>query len=247
VNNAHLRTLELDFVDWQKFQTVLDLRSDEEDGNDEVTSTAGRFFAGRIVGLRRRRPRPLLPQLRVLHLTQAPLVAAMAHAINFGTLRSLTLRMYPGWCDFVKTILELRIPLQLITLEIQETDNVSSTFGDSIIQDLLNGFEGLEELFVSQTGPLDTLDLWSAIVRRHPTLRRFVHHQRRVTNDEEAFEFEVEHDIDDLSLYGCDVRIMREDPSRNNRLARLNLECIGLCCLPERLVSINSANLIQGR
>lgn len=233
-------------MDWQQFRYTLDLSSDEEDGNDEVTSMAGRFFADHILGLHRRRPRPLLPQLRVLNLTQVPLVAAIAHAINFDTLRSLTLRMCPGWCDFVKTTLELRVPLQLIALEIQETDNVSRGLGEDIIQDLLNGFEGLEDLFISQVGPLDTLGLWSIIARRHPTLRRFVHHQRTVNVEEEALNFEEEHDIADLGLYGRDVRIMREDPWRNNPLARLSLECIGLCCLPERLVSINSVNLIQG-
>ena len=246
LNKAHLRTLELDFVDWQEFRLGLDLSSDEEEENDEGTSPAGSFFADHVLGLSRHQPRLLLPQLRVLSLTQVPLVAAMAHAINFDTLRSLTLRMCPGWCDFVETALECRVSLRLIALEIQETDGVSSASGDYIIQDLLNAFEGLGELFISQSGPVGPLALWNTIARCHPTLRRFVHHQRTININEDAPNFEEEHDLGDLAIFGRDVRIMREDPLRNNPLARLNLECIGLCCLPNRCVSINGADLVHG-
>ncbi|KAI0376289.1 hypothetical protein F5Y04DRAFT_266653 [Hypomontagnella monticulosa] len=238
-NRAHLRTLELDFVNWQVFLDYLDLSSDEEDGNDQVTSIANSFFLNDVLGLQRRRPRLLLPQLRILNLTQVPLVAAMAHAVNFDTLRSLTLRMCPGWCDFIVTALELKVPLRLTALEIQETDTVShGNDSEFVIQDLLSGFEGLEELFISQSGPVGTLGLWNTIARYHPTLRRFVHHQRTVNIDEEAPDFEEEHDVMDLAIYGRSMRNIKEDPLGNNPLARLNLERIGLCCLPERLKNI---------
>jgi hypothetical protein len=240
LNRAHLRTLELEVSNWRVIQIELDLSSDEdsEDRDSEEGSTADRFFAEKILGLHRRRPRLLLPQLRVLNLTQVPLRAAMAHAINFDTLGSLTLRMCPGWCGFIKTALELGVPLRLATLEIQETDNVSGGLGIYTIMDLLNGFRGLEELFISHSGPEEPLDIWNAIANCHPTLRRFVHHQRTVDTDEESPNFEQEEDLPDMALFGRDVRLLREDSLRNNPLARLDLECIGLCCLPGRLVSI---------
>ncbi|KAJ9139228.1 F-box domain-containing protein [Coniochaeta hoffmannii] len=233
LNKSRLRTLELDFVNWQKFLDYQDLSSDEEDGNDEGTSMANSFFADHILCLDRRRPRQLLPQLRVLNLTQVALVGAMAHAINFDTLRSLTLRMCPGWTDFVKTALQLKVSLRLITLEIQDTDAVSIS-GEYVIRDLINEFTGLEELFISQTGPVETLDLWKTIARCHPTLRRLVHHQRTINTDWEDPNFEEEVDLDDLAIFGREGRIMKEDPLRNNPLARLDLDCIGLCCRPNR-------------
>lgn len=243
VNRAHLRTLELDFVDWAKFLAQLDLSSDDEDANDESTSIANSYFADRVLGLHTRQPQLFFPQLRTLDLTQVPLVAAMAHAINFDTLRKLTLCMCPGWCDFVQAVLNLGAPLRLTTLELQETDSVSDEFGEFIAKDFISGFEGLEELFLSQNG-IETLRLWNTIARCHPSLRRFVYHPGTVNLNEESPYFEEECDLNDLAIVGRERRILKEDPFRNNPLARLNLESIGLCCRPERLVSITCASLM---
>lgn len=232
-NSVHLRKLELDFVNWPKLWDSIGYDSDEkedDDGNAEQY-----YFAGEVLRLNRRSPRPLFPAIRELSLSQVPLAAAVARAINFDTLVSLTLRMCPAWDEFIGRVVQLNLPIKLRTLEIQESDKVSRSMGEDALSDFLDAFEGLEELFISHSGPAGSLELWNHVVRHHATLRRLVHHQRTVNIDYESPYFEEEFDLPDLEITGRDMRQIREDPSKNP-LARLNLECIGLACIPERLV-----------
>ena len=238
VNKTHLRTLELDSVNWKRFGDCSGPISNEEGGDREASAITHSYFIKDVVGLRRRQPQPLLPQLGALSLTQVPLEAALAHAINFDSLRSLTLRMCPGWSEFVKTALELKVSLQPIALEIQETNEVSRTDSEYIIQDFLEKFEGLEKLFFS--GFKHFIDIWHSVAHCHPTFKRFVQAWRE--DDEVA---DIDHGRDGLVVSEETEHIITESSLReNNPLAKLELECIGLC---DRswLVSFNVAGLLR--
>ncbi|RFU79798.1 aaa family atpase [Trichoderma arundinaceum] len=230
-NSSHLQKLELDFVKWSNLHQNLGYFSDEE---DEEGITAQNYFARAVLRLDKHSPCPLLPEIRVLSLTQVPLVASMANAINFSTLASLTLRMCFGWDDFLERAVQLNVSPKLKSLEIQDSESVSSEFWDKILEDFLATFEGLEELFIYQPGPTSTLHLWECISNHHASLKRLVHHQRIINTDEASPYFEEEHDLPDLSIRGHDLRRISEDPSLNP-LAKLDLEFIGLSCVPERL------------
>ncbi|KAM5357024.1 hypothetical protein ACJZ2D_016690 [Fusarium nematophilum] len=231
-NSTHLRKLELDFVNWPELREYLGYFSDDEDDMDGIRETD--YFAYAVLGLNKRSPRPLFPIIRVLFLSQVPLSAAMAHAFNFDTLASLTLRMCPNWDRFVGRVMQLNHPIKLKKLEIQESDGVTYEWSEAFILDFLDAFEGLEELFVSQAGPASALELWDHVARRHPTLKRFVGHQRTINTDEDSPHFEKPCDVPDLAIFGPQMRRIKEDPSQNP-LAKLDLEFIGLACMPERL------------
>lgn len=232
-NSAHLQKLELDFVNWPELRDSLALYSDDEDEND---ITAENYFAAQVLRLNIRSPRILLPAIRVLSLSQVPLVAEMASAINFDTVASLTLRSCPAWDKFLGRVLELNLPIKLRALEIQESDDVASGWGEHILASFLDAFEGLEELSISHLGPTDAIELWDHTIHHQTTLKRFVYHQRIINIDDESSNLEEEEDFPYLTILGPSMQRIRENPLQNP-LARLDLECIGLACIPGRLVS----------
>ncbi|KAF5537201.1 hypothetical protein FNAPI_11487 [Fusarium napiforme] len=151
----------------------------------------------------------------------------MAHAFNFETLSSLTLRMCPNCAQFLKRVTQLNHPIKLKRLEIQE-------WSETFVLDYLNAFEGLEELFVGEAGPTSALELWGHVAHRHPNLKRFVGHQRMINSNEVSPYFERPCDVLDLGISGHSMRRIKEDHSQNP-LAKLDLEFIGLPCIPKRL------------
>ncbi|RYP74318.1 hypothetical protein DL770_007628 [Monosporascus sp. CRB-9-2] len=226
-NSARLQKLDLDFVDWPDLQESLGYEGDDE--KDVMLP----YFADIVLQLNRHSPRPYFPEIRVLSLSQVPLIAAMALAINFNTLVSLTLRKCPGWDLFFEHVLEQNYSIKLRTLEIQDSDSASQGFGQFVLRDFLDAFEGLEELFISEPGPLDSVELWNHAAHHRATLKKFVYHQR-IVNVDEGFPDLEEEDLPDLAIRGRRMRQIKEDPSQNP-LARLDLECIGLACVPDRL------------
>ncbi|KAF5688000.1 f-box-like domain-containing protein [Fusarium denticulatum] len=225
-NSTHLRILELDFVNWPELREYLGYFSDDE---DDMTN----YFADVVLGLNRRSPRPLFPRIRVLSLSQVPLSTTMAHAFNFETLSSLTLRMCPNCDQFVERVVQLNHPIKLKKLEMQESD-ASHEWSETFLLDFLNAFEGLEELFISESGPNSALELWGHVAHRHPTLKRLVSHQRRINTNEDSPHFEKPCDMPDLGIFGRSMCRIKEDPSQNP-LTKLDLEFIGLACIPKRL------------
>ncbi|KID73422.1 ATPase family AAA domain-containing protein 3C [Metarhizium brunneum] len=230
-NSTHLEKLELDFVHWQKLQDDLGYYDDNDDTSGILPQN---YFIRRVLFLNKRSPRPLLPANRVLLLSQVPIAAEMTDVINFDILVSLTLRICLGWDRFLQRVIQLNVPINLKTLEIQESSSVSCSWTEDILADFLNAFEGLEELYISHVGPVPGLGFWNRIIHRHTTLKRFVHHQRTIDIDDESPHFEEEHDLSDLAILGRELRQIKEAPSQNP-LAWLNLEFIGLACVPERL------------
>lgn len=254
-NSAHLKSLELDFVNLLENFTISDSLDDDDsdagnsndDQDDEISSTSSNasgdedeeirrmkgpgFFASTILGADPNSPTLLFPRIRVLSLSQVPLTASMAPVFNFETLVSLKLRLCPRWEVFIKRVLKLGRPIKLRTLEIQGHEN------EDAILDLVDAFDGLEELFLSNSGPMPTLYLWEILARRHSTLRRLVCHQRTIELPQDSPVDGELCDLADLSIYGGEMRRIKEDPSENP-LSELKLEFIGLGCIPGRMVSI---------
>ncbi|KAF5635326.1 AAA family ATPase [Fusarium tjaetaba] len=224
-NSTHLRNLELDFLNWHELREYLGYYGDDEDDLDGTKEI--NYFADVVLGLNRHSPRPLFPRIRVLSLSQVPLSTAMAHAFNFETLSSLMLRMCPNCHQFLKRVMQLNHPIKLKRLEIQE-------WSETFVLDYLNAFEGLEELFVGEAGPTSALELWGHVAHRHPNLKRFVGHQRMINTNEDSPHFERACDVPDLGISGHSMHRIKEDPSQNP-LAKLDLEFIGIPCMPKRL------------
>ncbi|KAK7928614.1 hypothetical protein PG985_005612 [Apiospora marii] len=228
-NAESLQTLDLDFLDWSSMAKDLGYESDGDDSTSH--------FLASVLKSHQHSPRPFFPKMRTLSLSQVPLGKAMAVATNFDTLTSLTLRNCPGWHRFVKGALKHNYPINLKRLEIQHSDSLSVGDGESVLRAFLDSFEGLEELYISELGPQDSIELWQHVVRHQASLRNLVYHQRIVGIDEESPFFEEEHDLDDLAIFGRQMRLIKEDCSQNP-LADLDLECLGLSCIPERLKHI---------
>lgn len=227
-NSQHLQSLQLDFVDWQELRENLGYIGDEEDENGIA---APDIFVYGILGLSDRSPRPILPAIRTLDLSHVPVAAAMVRVLNFNSLQSLTLRMCPGMDQFLKRILQSKLRIRLERLEIQEAEGRGSALGH--VPDYLDAFEGLTELCLGQTGSAAALDLLKRIRRRHATLRRLVLHHRTcamVRNFEEAC------DLPDMGISKFELSQMRKEPALNP-FSKLDLEFLGLSCVPELLVS----------
>lgn len=231
LSNAEiLRKITLDFMNWPDLAHDLGYETDEEVETSD-------YFLRSILKFNKRSPSPLFPKLRLLSLSQVPLGKAMARVTDFSTLSSLTLRQCPDWHEFLEEVLKLKQPIHLRSLETQTTLGDSARLGELALRDLLTSFKGLQELYISEAGALDTIELWQRVAIHHrASLRKFVYHQRAVNVDEDSPLFGGEHDLPDLGISGHQMRHIKEDDSRNP-LADLDLECLGLSCTPERLVS----------
>ena len=234
-NAANLKELELDFVNWPGLWELLGYYSDDEDESD---TTPRNYFARKILGLNRDPVYPILPVIRVLSLSQVPLGPNMARCVNFDTLESLTLRLCPGWDEFIRQVAELKIPIKLKRLEILESGEVSTGDGDHALKVIIGAFYGLRELFISQCGPILPLDSSSLIVRHHAALQRFVYHQRTIDIDDESPTFEEEFDTSDLTIPEPYFGQMANEKDLNPLWYLNHLEGIALSCTVHPVVSI---------
>lgn len=230
-NSAHLQELDLDFVNWEELRRLLGYDGDKEEGEN--------YFPDTILQLPTHSHQPYFPNIRILSLSQVPLTAAMASAINFPALVSLTLRDCPNWDKFLERVLEQKQPIRLRTLEIQYTPESLKEYQTLVVNQFLAAFDGLEELFIREPGPLDSLEFWDLVAGHRKTLKRFANHQRtRYTGDGIHYDY----DSRDMGVSKPNLYQFREG-RRLNPLTKLDLECIGLSCVPEVLVSIDISNL----
>ncbi|KAF5710905.1 potassium channel beta subunit [Fusarium mundagurra] len=99
----------------------------------------------------------LFPNLHTLVLSQVPLSATLAEAVDFEILKSLTIRPCPQWDDFVLAMAQRKVPVRLRKLELQETWPMNRAgwriyHDEDPIEVLLDSFEGLEEFYLGQVG-----------------------------------------------------------------------------------------------
>ncbi|KAK3897539.1 hypothetical protein C8A05DRAFT_19723, partial [Staphylotrichum tortipilum] len=116
-NSARLQHLELYFDSWREFRNPL--RHWTTGIDDELQ----RLCASRLFGLTAQFPQPILfPAISTLSLTGVPLTAAVAQALGFNTLWSLTIRECPGWREFLVWVVEAGLSVRLKAFEICDRD-----------------------------------------------------------------------------------------------------------------------------
>lgn len=196
------------------------------------------FLSANILGIKGKRLwRPFFPEIKAISLSQIPHGPQMVPAINFDILESLTLRMCPGWANFLERILERDIRVKLRTLELLIPDDEMLFAEEATVFGLLHAFEGLEAFFIMHPGPVPPLSMWTLLASQHrPTLKKFVHHQRTINLNDESPGFEEEMDLRDLALLDDEYRIMMQKIG-SSPFALLDLEFMGLSYDPDtRLV-----------
>jgi hypothetical protein len=226
-----LLELELDVVKWSEAEGVLSMEKEESNA----------FLVRNILELPPRSTIRMFPALQVLSLSNVSLqsgIKEMAHAFDFSLLSVLKLRFCCGWGDFLRRGGRQSRPTMLKSLEIQSTSVIAQEVGsEDTISMFLNSFRGLEKLAIYTGSPSQTLDIWRAACHHNASLKAFTHHQRTITFDEDPPSSEGECDLPDLSLPFFDGKMTEwtKHPSRHP-LGELDLEFLGLCCDPERLV-----------
>ncbi|KAI1347338.1 hypothetical protein F5Y01DRAFT_295523 [Xylaria sp. FL0043] len=214
-NSMHLQEFDLYIVHLEDSRGIL-----EEDGDDDYEG--GSYDLGAILGMDRLSPRPYFPALRVLSLTEVPITPSMMAMADFSTLASLTLRRCPGSAEFFAHIAKQASAINLQRLEFEcWTGEILEP-----IREFISAFVGLEELFVLEFGPLDTIDRWNSVATNLRSLRRFVHHQRAFGEDLQGLaivEFKRE-------------ALLRKNSIQHHPFTRLDLECLGLPCAPGKLL-----------
>ena len=224
-NSKQLEKLELDLIDWDRVIETCDI--DEE--------SLGRSFTEEVIGVQPSKTIVLFPSLRILSLSAVSLKPAtkeLANALNTSTLRSLKLILCPGWDDFLNCIRHSGSSIVLESLEIQ-CYRMRSDMGEVwTICNFLDAIQGLKDLFISTPAPSHFSDLCRSATEHKSTLRRFVYHERYVDLDDESSTFQEENDLPDMWLRPNDL----EELISSNPFNDLELECIGICCIPSILV-----------
>jgi len=226
-NSERLRELRLDFVNWS-----------EEDSFDSDDSQ--NFFASQVLKLSADQCEIMFPALETLSLSGISLENAqkgIAYAFNFHELSSLTLHHCSGSEEFLTEVIGSGQTIRLSSLEVVWGPSDHDIDMCATLSSFLGAFQGLKDLFVSLPGPVDTLELWRSIIHHKSTLTRFVCHQRSVDLHDNSPHFEEERDLLDLSLLPEDRAELDRSESRHP-FAALNLESIGLGCVPQHLKSI---------
>jgi hypothetical protein len=222
--------LELDFMNKEEVHATLYLDDDELDN----------FLTHSILGLPSENRTRIYPAVQVLSLSKTPFDSVaqdIAHAFNWGLLRSLTLRFCEGWEDFLFYGSGLSCPATLKALKIQATIN-EEIDAERSISTFLGSFQGLEQLLLSNFSPSTTLDIWHALIHHKATLRTFVHHQRGLQEDLDSEDFrEDDSDSPDLTLTLYTKEMMKWSEDRTTHpLSGLDLEFLSLCCEPKLLM-----------
>lgn len=195
-------------------------------------------FALKILKLPTRRLRfPVLTRLALAAVSVLPgdvmagqrTLRHIHDVFDFGSLQSLRLQDCHGWEELIILLTGRAEPLELRSLEIQWSlfNDPDETY-ESILA-FLERVPRLQELFICSTAPGDSLELWQALSRHCPSLRRFVHHQRTINQDREHALYQTECDVQDLGFTSSELA------EAGNHLGQLNLISLGLCCIPRLL------------
>ncbi|KAI1423225.1 hypothetical protein F5Y12DRAFT_758693 [Xylaria sp. FL1777] len=220
-NSRHIQEVDVDFICWEVFEHILDNDDSHRKSDFELHS----LFSDTMPGLNNLSPVLYFPDIRILSLIEVPIVVSMIPVLNFNTLVSLTLCNCPGWITFLEHIAGQNFSIHLKRLEIKGLRG-DSILGAPVVGRFIRTFQGLEELFIrenyeSEDG-LHNLELiWDNAAHHHATLKKFVYHPQPLTWQSE---------LQDLAIPPHQLQRMKDDPTQQNPLARLDLECIGLAC-----------------
>lgn len=232
--------LELDFYEWMTMGKPQDIPDDYSD----------KYFPYTILQLpppsQSAIPPPIFPNLQVLSLEGIEMGSTakeVAHAFDFGSLRSLKVRLCRGWEDFLLCgSRSNRPPANLKSLELYTTWDFDEP-AESTLCEFLGSIQGLEQLAIytasSSPSSASTLNIWSSVAQHHKsTLKAFVHHRREISGDDETY--------DNLELFftsSPEAKTEFDDwinnPSKQLLDELVGLEFLGLCCNPELVVCIH--------
>jgi len=139
-------------------------------------------------------------------------------AFNFSQLRSLKLRDCLDTNPLLDKLAGSSQPIRLTSFELDFTGHYVEQEDIMPLVRFLRSFEGLEDLYIlcPRLGNL-TEEYWHSIFHHKSTLKRVVHQQIGVYLDPEYAQ--------------------RNDRPIGALLKRSNLKCLGICCLPNDLVS----------
>jgi hypothetical protein len=183
---------------------------------------------------------PVLKTLRLCSISLEDATYELTRAFNGNKLKSLTLRQCYGAEDFLHAIYDSG-ESRLTKLEL-----VCRPDHPDIEEDLPNKLSvlfkapsnSLKDLFISVSGPVETLWFWRHISQSRFPLTRFVYHQR-ATYEEPFLEGQLE-TRDRLGLIPHADLSELADSGSQHPFAELGLECLGISCLESILVRASS-------
>ncbi|CAH0046306.1 unnamed protein product [Clonostachys solani] len=248
-NASHLKELEIDFARWKTLESSIQYPYGGLGGGISrkvfgVGSQGLLTACTQLAGI----PSPpqgiIFKEIRSLSLTEVPLTADLARAINFQTLESLKLRTCPDWFDFLDAIVEDKVELNLkafeLTDDLGEYQKTQDGYYDACVASMaafLASFKGLEQLHLAAFGPRDTAAAWQGYARDHgESLKSLVFHDRSANWDRQSYGSGEVSDYPYLLSLG-QVKLFEEDPSQNP-LSLFNLNFLGVCCRTDYLKSL---------
>ncbi|KFY03358.1 hypothetical protein V490_00205, partial [Pseudogymnoascus sp. VKM F-3557] len=175
-----LRTLVLDLIEWET----------AKDGWSQQTGMPDNFFATEVLGIESDRNEVLFQSLETLQLVGvafAPFANEFGHSFNMMNLSTLQLRNCPSSLGLLGALLEQGVTLKLKSFELvidwdclhnyryRVYDEQAQT---DVIVRFLASFQGLEDLFLLLTKPLEWHLIANSIVNHQSTLKRLVLHDR---------------------------------------------------------------------
>ena len=232
-NADHLKSLELDVVDWDKAN---DRWYRERDGNSirwinnvaafvTESRTTANFLAWQVLQLQPSIHRVLFSELTDLSLSNISFQGAaseLACAFNGNMLRSLRLHNCRDCPSFLHALIDsvMGIRLRLFHLSIDDRD---PEVGKHAVRWFLHAFEGLEELGLLIKPGEAPLSYWESATYHKSTLKRFIYHERIDPGRENRFvdSYPV---IERIGSVGG-----RPQMGFGKYLAELSLECLAVC------------------
>ncbi|KFY47342.1 hypothetical protein V494_00025 [Pseudogymnoascus sp. VKM F-4513 (FW-928)] len=183
-----LRSLVLDLVDWKT----------AENGwyeHEEEYETSRNFFATRVLGIEPAGIKVLFQSLETLLLVGvnfAPFANEFVHSFNMLNLSTLQLRNCPSSLELLGALLEEGVTLKLKSFELvidwdclhNYRYRVYEQALTEVIVRFLASFQGLEDLFLLLTQPLEWHSIANSIANHQSTLKRLVLHDRDTPNND---------------------------------------------------------------
>ncbi|CAH0022673.1 unnamed protein product [Clonostachys rhizophaga] len=248
-NASHLKELEIDFARWKTLEGTISYPYGGLGGgiSRKVFGVGHQGLyteVTQLVGI----PSPLqgiiFKEIRSLSLTEVPLTADLARAINFQTLQSLKLRTCPDWFGFLNAIVEDKVKLNLKAFELtddlgeyQKTQDGYYAACVASMPAFLASFQGLEQLHLAVFGIRNTAAEWQGCARDHrESLKSLVFHERFANWDRQSYGSGQVSDSGYL-LLPDERKLFKEDPSQNP-LSLFNLNFLGVCCRTENVQSL---------
>lgn len=174
---------------------------------------------------------PMFPVLRSLALTQVHLSNRTILTLNIGALESLTIRWCDGLVAFLRSLVELGVPLDLDHFELQAANHGWDGEYHTLLARFIECLSEPKSLSLGQLGTHSSHGVWNRLVQHQKSIRRFVHQLNTKVLFDGSSSIQAEH------LTREDWDGMRQEPFRQNPFANFDsLEFLGVTCEPAKMV-----------